>query len=64
MYQPQNICDAFHGGGEDWEIIDVYRRIESRLLQAIDGTLCVSPEEDAYCDALSLVRRLRHELQN
>ena len=55
----QNICDAFHGGGETWEIVDVLLRIESRLQDALDETLWLSPEEYAYFDALTHVKRLR-----
>jgi hypothetical protein len=57
--EAQNICDAFHGGGEDWECIDVFRRIESRLYSSLDNSELTSSEENSYYDALSIIRRLR-----
>lgn len=59
IYTPQNICEAFHGGGESWEIVDALRRVESRIMDAVNLVPFGSAEESGYYDALSSVRRLR-----
>ena len=55
-----SIVDAFHGGGEPWEIIEALIRIEDRIWESSIETLVDSPEEKAYFDAYDIV----HELAN
>jgi hypothetical protein len=63
MYEPQNICDAFNGGGESWEVIDALVRVENRLWSAAVAELGNSPEEQAYFDAYDIVRDLHTRLE-
>jgi hypothetical protein len=63
MVHTQNICDAFHGGGESWEVIDALIRIENRIWEAAGDTLGGTPEEQAYFDAYDIVRNLHTELE-
>jgi hypothetical protein len=59
----QNICDAFNGGGETWEVLDALIRIENRIWESAGETLGHSSEERAYFDAYDIVRNLHTELE-
>ena len=67
MTKPESntgICDAFHAGGETWEVIDALIRIEDRIWESGVDTLCKSPEEQACFDAHDIVRELRYGFED
>jgi hypothetical protein len=54
--------EAFHGGGESWEIAEALRRVESRIWESA----CDLPsgDEQGHFDAYDLVKALRESIES
>lgn len=65
MVHEQNICDAFHGGGEDWEVFEVLLRVQNRLWDMyVEHPADGSVFEQSLGEAYDLVRDLKQQFES
>ena len=64
MRHDQNICEAFHGGGEDWEVFDVLQRVQDRIWNMyVDHPEDNSIFERSLGEAFDIVRNLKQQFE-
>lgn len=61
VQESDGFMEAFHGGGEWWEITDALRRVETRIWESA----CELPDgkEQGHFDAYDLVKELRETIE-
>lgn len=64
VHEDDGFMEAFHGGGEWWEVCDALRRIESRIWDSACESECGHSDEQGYFDAYDLVKELRESIED
>lgn len=64
MYHDQNLCEAFHGGGEDWEVFEALHRVQDRLWEMyVDHPMDGSISERSLGEAYDIIRDLKQQFE-
>lgn len=61
VHESDGFMEAFHGGGEWWEVAEALRRVETRIWESACEML--AGDDQGHFDAYDLVKEMRETLE-